>query len=163
MPSSLRKRPLVLLALGLAAVACGDAAGPGGPGSGGPGPLTAGLWTLREIGDSTLSATAATRTIGISTEATIVDSSKLEIEIDGSYSQRYWTRVLIDGQLDRQEVVLDLGSWALGGGGYQFTSEVRTRAFVVIPISGGRLQTNEAFATWIGAPSNTAIYRLATP
>ncbi|MND03528.1 hypothetical protein D3C83_233890 [compost metagenome] len=69
----------------------------------------------------------------------------------------------VTGSLDRQETVIDLGTWNSAGGQHNFTSNVRTRTFTWFTPSLGLVNSAERFATHVSAPENDAVYRLTRP
>ncbi len=160
--STARRVPLALafaLLLG-AAAACNEEGTTVGP----PELINpVGTWYLHAVDDSALSALASDRAVGVAREWTIVDSARLVVTPGGSYQQQIFNRILLQGNLDRVERIVDLGSWLIVGDSIVFTSETLDRSFLVTGGLSGSLLTNEAFATYIGAPRNVGRYRKTPP
>ena len=113
--------------------------------------------------DTALPSTISTRTAGVASETTILDSAQLIINADNTYQQRYWYRVFLTGILDRTEVVIDQGTLAASGTDYAFTSNVRTRTFTVTVPSLGNVRTTEVMLFFVGAPPTAGKYKLSHP
>ena len=96
-------------------------------------------------------------------ERTVVDSGSLFVGIDGDYEQRYWLRIFVAGALDREETVIDLGTWDALGASFTFTSSVRSRQFTVTPALGDRLVSAEPMVFYSTAPTTEGIYRRTRP
>ena len=152
---------LFLVPLAVSFAACGD--GGTAPIVNGPDSLVAATWYINTVGDSAPGATVAVRLIGAAQERTVLDSGQLYVSALGSYEQRYWLRVFVNGVLDRSETVVDQGSWSLGTDNYRFRSTIRTRDFFVTPASGGRLLSSEALVFYVGAPTSAVVYRSTRP
>ena len=126
-------------------------------------PLVPALWYMRSANDSALPATIATRAVGIAQEQTIVDSAQLTVYSNGDYRQRYWLRILINGALDRTEVVLDEGVLTKLQPVYEFSSTVRARVFTVTVPQSGTVITSEPMVFFSSAPTTTGRYQLTPP
>jgi hypothetical protein len=129
----------------------------------GPLPLGTGQWFLNTADDSVLGSTIAQRTVGVALERTVVDSGSLFINADGAYEQRYWLRIFVTDVLDREETVIDIGTWAAIGSSFTFTSSVRTRTFTVTPAIDDRLFTAEPMVFWADPPQTEGLYRRTRP
>ncbi|MHB1298428.1 MAG: hypothetical protein ACYC0B_07875 [Gemmatimonadaceae bacterium] len=151
--------PAPLLALAVAALlaACGDTPAITPPP--GPTPLPAGTWYLHSANGLELPAEIARRFIGVVDEQTILDSARLVVNGGGTYEQRYWTRVLHIGVLDRSDVVIDFGSWDESGSANAFTSMARARTFTVSVNSTTQVTSNEPMVFFPGAVNVTGVYR----
>ena len=159
---SLRSRSAALVLVFSAVVAsCGDSATV--PIVPTPGPLIPGTWYMHFANDTALPSTISTRTAGVASETTILDSAQLIINADNTYQQRYWYRVFLTGILDRTEVVIDQGTLAASGTDYAFTSNVRTRSFTVTVPSLGNVRTTEVMLFFVGAPPTAGKYKLSHP
>jgi hypothetical protein len=128
-----------------------------------PLPLGTGIWFLNTVDDSILGSTIATRTVGVAIERTVVDSGSLFVGSDGGYEQRYWLRIFVSGALDREETVIDLGTWSALGLGFTFTSSVRNRSFTITPVASNRLMSAEPMVFFAGAPITEGVYRRTRP
>lgn len=146
--------------LGLAACDGEVTAGP--PVTGGP--LIPGTWYMHFANDSALPATISTRPAGVAQEKTIVDSARLVLNSDLTYTQRYWTRVLLNGVLDRTEVIVDEGTFAPQAAGFALTSQLRTREFSLIVPALGTVTTSEQMVFYVtDPPITTGTYKLSHP
>lgn len=155
------KRIAVMLATIAAAVSCADnGLAPLPPGSV---PLDARRWYMNLADDSALSSTIATRSVGVAQERTQLDSAFLDVKIDGSYEQRYWLQIFVNGVLDRAETVIDFGTWRMSGASYAFTSSVRARVFSVETPVNGRLETLETMVFFQNPPETAGEYRHTRP
>lgn len=154
---------LAALFLCAALSACGEETGVTTPQPGTP-TLLFGTWHLHEIGGDALPAVAAERYVGVVFEETWVDSAQMSVDpFQRTWSQRYWTRITHNGVLDRSEAVLDEGTYESASATLTFTSIARQRVFSVSVTSGTQLATDEALATFVGAPSVLTIYRSSRP
>lgn len=161
--SLLRSRHLfaVVLAAGLAA--CSDQGGVIVPPSTG-GPLIPGTWYLHEANGDTLPAQISQRIVGVASETTMLDSARLLVNSDLTYEQRFWTRVLVTGTLDRVDVVIDNGTFGSEGRGFRLTSSVRAREFTMVVPSLGNLTTTEQMVFFVNSPPmTTGTYKLSRP
>lgn len=152
---------LALLVAGTVAACDSDESAVIGPPE--PSPLNDGFWYLHTANDSAPGGTIASRSVGIAPERTVLDSSWFFVNPYGEYEQRYWLRIFVQGQLDRNETVIDEGTWALVNNQYVFSSSVRTRSFVVYPTPDGRLLTEEPMVYWPDAPLVEGVYRRTRP
>lgn len=110
-----------------------------------------------------LPAQISDRFIGVSPERTFLDSARILINSNGQYQQLYWIRVLISGNVDRTEVVLDEGIWTTFGGSNSFRSFLRNRAINVVFPTAARLESTEQMLYWSGAPLVSGVYLLTRP
>lgn len=154
------------LRLGAAALfslaACDEGVTVGPPVTGGP--LIPGTWYMQFANDSALPATISTRSTGVAQEKTIVDSARLVLNADMTYTQRYWTRVLLNGVLDRTEVILDEGTFTPQEVGFSVTSQLRARQFSLVVPSLGTITTSEQMVFYVtNPPITTGTYRLSPP
>lgn len=149
----------------LTAVLSSCDAGTGGtaPFATGAYPIVLPVWYMWYANDSTLPATISVRLIGVAQEETVLDSARLTVNRDGSYSQRYAYRVFVTGVLDRSDFVLDEGTWTVTGASYTFSSSVRSRTFSVTVPRAGELSSTEPMLFFSSAPITTGTYRLLPP
>lgn len=127
--------------------------------------LGGGLWYLNTANGDALPAKIAERPVGAAIEETFLDSAQITIDVNsGTWRQRYWYRVLLFGALDRAEVVVDSGSYALATSStYFFASGYRTRTLAVSPSSTTRMDTTEPIVFFTDAPAVTGLYRRTRP
>ena len=151
------------LAIVLVLSGCGDVVRGGPVALGPPGYLEGGTWFMHEANEAPLPVKISERIVGVAAEQTMLDSAMLDVDQNGSWTQRYWFRVLITGTVDRSEMVYDLGSWSYTPSGYQFTSSVRARQFVVTAPLVGQLASVEQMLNYSNAPTVTGTYRLIHP
>lgn len=149
--------PLLGLVVATLLAACGDTPPITPP----PGvtPLPAGTWHMRTANGLELPAEIARRFIGLVDEQTVLDSARLVVNADGTYEQRYWTRVFHIGVLDHSDVVIDFGSWVEADGANDFTSTTRDRKFTVTVNSTTQVTSNEPMVFFPGAVNVTGVYR----
>lgn len=149
--------PFLALAVAAMLAACGDEPAITPP----PGviPLPAGLWYMRTANGLELPAEISRRFIGVVDEATVLDSARLVVNADGTYEQRYWTRVFHLGALDRSDVVFDFGAWAASGSANDFTSMTRARRLTVTVNSATQVTSDEPMVFFQGAVNVTGVYR----
>ena len=121
------------------------------------------VWYLHQVDGADVPAMVSERLVGVAQEQTFVDSGRVVVYSNGTYEQRYWTRVLVTGNLDRAETVIDLGTWSSSGGQHNFESNVRSRSFTWFTPTLGEVESLEHFATHTTAPENQAHYRLTRP
>ena len=126
-------------------------------------PLGSGQWFLNTVNDSVLGSTVSTRIVGVAQERSVADSGWLSVNVDGSYEQRYWLRHFITNVLDRSETVIDVGTWTTTDSGYVFTSTVRTRAFLVLPVDLSNIRTEEPMVFYQDPPVTEGRYRRTRP
>jgi len=126
-------------------------------------PLGSGQWFLNTVNDSVLGSTVSTRIVGVTQERSVADSGWLSVNVDGSYEQRYWLRHFITNVLDRSETVIDVGTWTTTDSGYVFTSTVRTRAFLVLPVDLSNIRTEEPMVFYQDPPVTEGRYRRTRP
>lgn len=99
--------------------------------------LSPGTWYMHQADTLPLPAEISVRTVGVAQERTLLDSAVLVINTDLSYEQRYWTRTLVTGVLDRTDAVVDYGTLAGTPGGYTLSSSIRQREFLLtVPVTG---------------------------
>ena len=160
--STFRSRTVAFALLAIVSFAACDAGGipPLGPGQI---PLFPRTWYMHTANDSTLPAVIATRIIGAALESTVLDSAQLTVNVDGTYSQRYWLRVFVTSVFDRGEVVSDDGTWASDPTGYTFNSTIRTRQLRLTIPETGRVRTVEPMVFFTSAPSTVGLYRSTRP
>jgi hypothetical protein len=126
-------------------------------------PIGTGYWYMNTVNDSAMGSVISTRIAGVAQEKTYLDSAWLLVGVDGTYEQRYWTRVFLTGLLDRKETVIDYGTWALAGDTYEFTSNVRERVFLIAPTINGRLRSLEPMVFYTDPPESEGEYRRTRP
>lgn len=147
----------------LALVGCGEGTtGPVNPPPGGT-PLTPGDWYMHTANGTALPAEIARRFIGVVDEQTLLDSAFLTVSLNGTWTQRYYTRVLHAGVLDRSDLVIDEGNWTTGTTGTLFTSTLRSRAFEVTADIGNRATSDEPMVFFPNATNVTGVYRTSPP
>lgn len=163
MPTLRTRARLSLIGL-VVALACGDGTGSSGPPPT-PGPLESGPWYLHTANGDPLPAKISERIVGVALEETFVDSARIDVDLNaGTWEQRYWIRVLVTGVLDRQEVVIDFGDYAIGPGmTYLFTSDVRTRSLVIGSVTSLSFVSTEPMLFYVDAPDVTGLYRTTPP
>lgn len=163
-PRHLRRTLSSLSAAALLALAgCGeDGAGPVNPPPGGT-PLTPGNWFMHTANGEPLPAEIARRFIGVVDEQTLLDSAFLSVAPNGSWTQRYYTRVLHIGVLDRSELVIDEGNWTAGTTSTVFTSTLRARTFEVAANTADRATSDEPMVFFPNATNVTGVYRTTPP
>ncbi len=128
------------------------------------GPLIPGTWYMHFANDSALPAAISVRVAGVAQEVTMLDSARLVLNADMTYSQRYWTRTLLNGVLDRSEVVLDEGTFASQPIGFGLTSQLRSRAFSLVVPTLGTITTSEQMVFYVSSPPlTTGTYKLSHP
>jgi len=150
-----------VLALGLAACEAGGVTATP-PTTGGP--LIPGTWYMHTADGDALPAKISERIVGVALEATMLDSAQLVVNADLTYEQRYWIRVLITGNLDRSDVVLDEGVFASEGLGFRLTSSLRAREFTFVVPSLGNITTSEQLVFFANDPPiTTGTYKLSHP
>jgi hypothetical protein len=157
-----RLLPTLGIAL-LAVTACGEGTvGPVDPPPDGT-PLTPGNWFMHTANGNALPAEIARRFIGVVDEQTMLDSAILSVAPNGSWSQRYYTRVLHAGALDRADVVIDEGNWTAGTTNTAFTSTLRTRTFTVAANTASQATSDEPMVFFPNATNVTGVYRTSPP
>lgn len=162
MPALPSHRLLLAVILTAGIAACGDQSVTTPPVIGGP--LIPGTWYLQTANGDTLPAKISERIVGVAQEATFLDSARLTINADQTYRQRYWTRVLVTGTLDRSEIVIDSGTFAAAGTGYRLTSGYRAREFtIVVPVLGSLTTTEQMVFFANNPPLTIGSYRLSPP
>jgi hypothetical protein len=125
------------------------------------GVLIPGVWEVASVNNDTLSQKIATRIIGVSLEETYLDSIRLTVRDDRTYSQRAWLRVMINGQMDREDVLVDEGTINDGPtSSFEFESTLRNRTSVFESPRLGALSSTEQFVFYQSAPTSTVRYRL---
>lgn len=128
------------------------------------GPLIPGTWYMHFANDSALPASVSVRSAGVAQEKTMLDSARLVLNSDLTYSQRYWTRVLLNGVLDRTEVIVDEGTFAPQAIGFVLTSQLRTRQFSLVVPALGTVTTSEQMVFYVtDPPITTGTYKLSHP
>lgn len=159
----LRSGALRLGAVALFSLAACDGSVTAGPPVTG-GPLIPGTWYMHFANDSALPTAISVRTAGVAQERTMLDSARLVLNTDLTWEQRYWTRVLLNGVLDRTEVIVDEGTYAQVAGGFNVTSQVRLRQFTfVVPVIA-TVTTSEQMVFYVTNPPITAgTYKLTPP
>lgn len=160
----LQSRRLLLAAiLTVGVAACDDKTGVTPPPTTG-GPLIPGTWYMHEANADTLPAKISERIVGVALEQTYLDSAQLIVNADLTYSQRFWTRVLITSTLDRSDVVIDNGTFGSEGQGFRLVSSVRARQFTMVVPALGRITTSEQMVFFVNAPPlTTGSYQLSRP
>ena len=157
----MRHRLLVAAAL-LVLAGCESDGGTAPPTLGGP--LIPGTWYMHSADGEALPAEISVRPTGVAQEKTIIDSARLEIRADLTYSQRYWARVLLNEVLDRREVIIDEGTFATEHTGFRLSSSLRTRLFTMFVPTLGTLNTSEQMVFYeVDAPITSGVYRLTRP
>lgn len=126
-------------------------------------PLGDGTYYMHSANGIALPAEISRRFIGVVDEQTMLDSARIEVVSGGAWRQRYWIRVLHTGVLDRSEVVIDEGTWAVSGNLNLFTSTIRTRTFNVGVDDATRFASDEPMVFYPGAPRVLGIYRTTRP
>lgn len=148
--------------VGLGLLACGEDAGPTPPPTNVP--LTPATWYMHAANDIDLpGAEVARRFIGIVDEQTLVDSSRIHVEANGTWEQRVWLRVLHAGVLDRAELVIDEGTWTASGSENAFVSTLRSRTFTLHVSSAALVSSDEPMVFFPGAPNVQGVYRTIPP
>lgn len=160
----LQARALRFAAAALFSLAACDGDVTAGPPPGTGGLLIPGVWYMHFANDSALPAAISVRIAGVTQETTMLDSSRLTLNTDLTWEQRYWTRVLLNGVLDRTEVIVDEGTYAPVAGGYNVTSQVRLRQFTfVVPVIA-TVTTSEQMVFYLSDPPiTTGTYKLTPP
>lgn len=126
-------------------------------------PVSSGTWYLHTANSLALPAAISDRFIGVSPEQTLLDSARLLVNSNGSYQQILWMRVMINGSLDRAEVVLDEGVWSTFAGQNSFHSTVRQRLINASSPTPDVIATSEQVLFWTGAPLISGVYRRSRP
>lgn len=158
-----RRTAAALLLVSLLA-ACGDDEGSGPLSPNPPQPIAEGAWYLHTVDGAALPTQISDRFVGVTQEQIFLDSARLEVDyVTGRYEQRWWTRVLHTGVLDRREFVYDEGTFAETGAYFTFTSTVRTRAFTLTVPTATDVVTTEQFVFFAGATVKTGTYRQTRP
>jgi len=118
---------------------------------------------MHAANDSSLPATISTRSVGVANERTVLDSARLTVNADGTYTQRYWIRVLINETPDRSDVTVDEGTWTRTETNYRFNSTLRAREFTLVVPTLSRILTSEVMVFYVGAIATQGTYRLNRP
>lgn len=126
-------------------------------------PLTQGDWYMHRANDLEMPAEVARRFVGVVDEQTVVDSSRISVNGDGTWEQRFETRVLHNGVLDRTEVVHDEGTWSAVGSITTFTSTVRPRSFTMTALAADQAASNEPMVFFANATNVAGVYRTTPP
>lgn len=162
MPAFRSVRTFALALCAFALVACGDDVTPPPP----PGTvlLPPGDWFMHSANSVSLpGAEIARRLVGVTDEQTLLDSARIEVNASGTWQQRYWTRVLHDGELDRAELVIDEGNWTTSGNQNHFVSTLRARTFVIVANSDVRINSSEPMVSFANAPVVAGVYLTIRP
>lgn len=154
-------RAVAVSILAIAMLACGDSGGA----TGFPGvtSISPGVWYMHSADSAPLPAIIGERLVGLAQEQTILDSAQLSVNALGRYEQRYWLRILISGALDRSDLIIDQGTWALETNVFVFSSTIRTRTFAVSSSAPGFLASQEQMLFHTAAPITSGTYRLFRP
>lgn len=154
-------RTLAVICLALSVAACDENTGTTPP----PVdiPLSPGTWFMHSANDLELPAEISRRFVGLVDEQTILDSARFTITGVGNWEQRYWTRVLHIGVLDRSELVIDEGTWVASDGINTFTSTLRTRTFDITVVDAGEILSNEPMVFFPNAVNVAGVYRTTPP
>lgn len=136
----------------LVVAACGFDRSPIGPPAEPPTPppptLDVGSWTLSSADGQALPAYIAHRQVDGRLEQVWVDSARIDIRRDGTWTQRLWTRTHHDGVFQWRTTVVDQGSSTVDEGRYRFNSNGGMRSATVDNRVGGRLEVLEQMAFW---------------
>lgn len=154
-------RALAVLCLALSVAACDEDTGTTPPPV--DVPLPPGTWFMHSANGLALPAEISRRFVGLVDEQTILDSARFTITGLGDWEQRYWTRVLHIGVLDRRELVIDEGTWASAGGINTFTSTLRGRTFGITVIDDDEIVSDEPMVFFPNAINVTGVYRTTPP
>jgi len=157
------RRMLAMMFLAVALAACDEDAGTNPPPSPPGVPLTQGLWHMHKANDVDLPAEIARRFVGVVDEQTMLDSARLTVLSNGTWQQRYWLRVLHLGALDRDELVIDEGTWVVEETTNRFTSTLRARTFTVLASSSSLITSTEPMVFFPDPPDVIGVYRKFPP
>ena len=128
-----------------------------------PARLRPGTWYIHEANGDTLPAEIGKRTVGIAQEITYIDSATITIVAGGTWQQKVFLRMTLNGATDRQELFYDQGNWAAGSVGYTLVSTIRSRSTAVTMGSSTLMNTTESLLSWTAAPTVTGAYRTTPP
>lgn len=128
-----------------------------------PARLRPGNWYIHEANGDTLPAEIGRRTVGIAQELTFIDSATITIVAGGTWEQKVYLRMTLNGATDREELFYDRGSWAAGTVGYTLVSTIRSRSTSVLMGSSSLMNTTESLLSWTAAPTVTGSYRTTPP